>query len=85
MKVKRVIVDEMPKSCFDCTCTSLITGVCYARYELTPASGNIPDWCPLEVETDVEAPKEVKGEKKLNPCPACRNEKLMVIVSGGRR
>jgi hypothetical protein len=55
MKVLKVIVDEMPETCFDCSLSSAkdnrhqhwcsITGMQVWMSEC-------PSWCPLEVETD---------------------------------
>ena len=52
MKVLKVIVNEKPKNCYDCQLHGTVNGICYGVADLAPASGNIPDWCPLEVETD---------------------------------
>ena len=57
MKVKRVIVDEMPKSCMVCAYENhsspfYTNPVCGILFKGIESIKERPSWCPLEVETD---------------------------------
>jgi len=55
MKVKRVIVDEMPPDCTECELfMESYAGWCKAEGICIEDSTTRPSWCPLELETDVE-------------------------------
>ena len=67
MKVLKVIVDEKPKNCVACDYWSIMKPIlscdwCNALQRETEDAQCLvrPSWCPLEVEMDAEAPKEVK-------------------------
>lgn len=55
MKIKKVIVDEMPKMCDDCYLSGRYhPGNLYCTIKADEIPDDIlrPSWCPLEVETD---------------------------------
>ena len=61
MKVKRVIVDEIPRFCDDCLMED--DCFCYGMQDLVPASCNKPDNCPLELE-DVITVEQIENAWK---------------------
>ena len=69
MKVLKVIVDEMPKSCNYCKLIISIGqyGVCSATREGINEWEQRPAWCPLEVETGWIPVEEIlpKDEKEV--------------------
>ena len=52
MKIKRVIVDEMPEGCSKCGLMGAWSCTIRDKYFRPEYHLTRPDWCPLEVETD---------------------------------
>lgn len=61
MSKAMLILNEMPKGCFDCPCSTVIEGKCYlceVTYDTESDGGKIMESCPLR-----PLPKHKKGKK----------------------